>query len=76
MYANLNAEMARNKITQIDLAKLLNMSPSTLSEKMNGKKDFKLSECKKIAKEAFVNCSIDYLFSENNNQSTTSPNDS
>lgn len=74
MYANLSAEMARNKITQIDLAKLLNISTSTLSEKMNGKKDFKLSECKKIAKEAFENCSIDYLFSEKNSQQITSLN--
>ena len=74
MYANLSAEMARNKITQIDIAKLLNISTSTLSEKMNGKKDFKLSECKKIAKEAFENCSIDYLFSEKNDQQTISVN--
>lgn len=68
MYANLNAEMARKKITQIDLAKLLDISPSTLSEKMNGKKDFKLAECKKIVREAFENCSIDYLFEKQSDE--------
>lgn len=62
MYPNLNAEMARNQITYSDIIKVLNISPSTLSEKMNGKKDFKLGECKKIIKYIFPNYTIDYLF--------------
>lgn len=63
MYPNLNAEMAREKVTQIEISKLLNLSTSSLSEKMNGKKDFKLKECKKIKSEFFANLTIDYLFS-------------
>ena len=62
MYLNLNAEMARNKITQIDMAKALNISTSTLSEKMTGKKDFKLKECKTIIKTLLPNNTMDYLF--------------
>ncbi len=62
MYLNLNAEMARKKITQIDMAKALNISTSTLSEKMTGKKDFKLKECKTIIKILLPNNTMDYLF--------------
>lgn len=62
MYPNLNAEMARNNIMQLDISKELNLGAPNLSEKMNGKKDFKLKECKKIKKAFFPNLSIDYLF--------------
>lgn len=63
MYKNLIAEMARNGITQLDLCSLLNLNSSTISDKMNGKRDFKLVECKKIAVK--LNSSIDYLFKVN-----------
>lgn len=62
MYLNLKAEMIRNNISQYDLAKILDISTSTLSEKMNCKKDFKLTECKKIKAIFFKNCSLEYLF--------------
>lgn len=62
MYPNLNAEMARNNITQIDISKALAINPATVSDKMNGKKDFKLKECKKIIKDLLPNNTIDYLF--------------
>lgn len=62
MYPNLNAEMARNKVTQADIAKTLNVYPATVSDKMNGKKDFKLKECKLIIKLLLPNNTIDYLF--------------
>ncbi len=70
MYPNLNAELARNNKTQIDIAKALDISSSTTSEKMNGKKDFKLRECKNIIKYVLPNNTIDYLF-----ESTTKAED-
>lgn len=75
MYYNLNAEMARNKKSQIDLAKVLNISVSTLSEKMNGKRDFKLKECKEIIKKVLPGYTIDYLF-ETDEQQDILANDS
>ncbi len=65
MYPNLNAELARNNKTQIDISLALNISSSTTSEKMNGKKDFKLKECKKIIEYVLPGNTIDYLFDNN-----------
>ena len=65
MFYNLNAEMARNKKSQIDIARVLNISVSTLSEKMTGKRDFKLKECKEIIKYVLPGYTIDYLFETN-----------
>ncbi len=65
MYPNLNAEMARNNITQIDISKKLNLSYSTVSDKINGKKDFKLKECKEIILNLLPGTTIDYLFATN-----------
>lgn len=62
MYLNLNAELIRNKKTQEDISKCLNLDPSTVSYKMNGKSDWKLSECKKIIKDILPGKSLDYLF--------------
>ena len=62
MYLNLNAEMARKKVTQLEIASKLNINSSTMSDKLNGKADFKLKECKDIKKIFFPNCSLDYLF--------------
>lgn len=64
MYPNLNAEMSRYNITQKSICNILGINTSTLSDKMTGKKDFKLSECKKIKETYFKNLCIDYLFSE------------
>ena len=64
MYPNLNAEMSRYNITQKSICNILGINTSTLSDKMTGKKDFKLSECKKIKEAYFKNLCIDYLFSE------------
>lgn len=65
MYKNLEAELTRNGFTQNDLCKLLNLNKSTISNKMNGIRDFKLIECKKIA--IWLNSTIDYLFEIKNN---------
>lgn len=64
MYKNLEAELTRNGFTQKDLCKLLNLNSSTISNKMNGIREFKLIECKKIA--IWLNSTIDYLFEVKN----------
>ncbi len=64
MFNNLEAEMARKKITQKELAKILHISSSTMSDKMTGKQDFKLKECKIIVEYFDNQFSIDYLFKE------------
>ena len=37
MFPNLEAEMARSKITQLQMAEMLQVTPTTLSFKLNGK---------------------------------------
>lgn len=43
MFPNLEAEMARNKVTQVKLAEILGITPTTLSFKMNGKSTLSLT---------------------------------
>lgn len=62
MYPNLNAELTRVNKNQSDIAKCLNLNSSTVSDKMNGKRDFKLNECKKIIECILPGNTIDYLF--------------
>ena len=69
MYPNLDAEMARRKITRQTLAKELRITPSTLSFKLNGKAILTLAECIEIRNVIDPKLSIDYLFAseEDNN---------
>ena len=62
VYPNLEAEMARSKITQAKLAEILGITPTTLSFKLNGKSTLSLKECVQIKKNAFPDKSLDYLF--------------
>ena len=62
MYPNLDAEMARAKITRCALAKELKMTPTTLSLKLNGKSNLSLEECVEIKKALKTPLSIEYLF--------------
>lgn len=62
MYPNLNAEMARNNVSQKDIALYLNKDESTISYKSSGKSDWFLKECKAINEHFFPNLTIDYLF--------------
>ena len=48
MFPNLDAEMARKKITQMALAKKIHKTPTTLSMKLNGKATLTLPECKEL----------------------------
>ena len=62
MFPNLEAEMARSKITQARMADMLGITPTTLSFKLNGKSTLSLKECVEIKKKAFPDKTLDYLF--------------
>lgn len=62
MFPNLEAEMARKKITQLKLAEMLGITPTTLSFKLSGKSTLSLRECVEIKKNAFPDKTLDYLF--------------
>lgn len=62
MFPNLNAEMARRKITQISLAERIGRTPTTLSMKLSGKSPISLKECVEIKNAIDEELSVDYLF--------------
>ena len=62
MFPNLDAEMARKKITRASLAEKLCRTPTTLSLKLNGKAPITLTECVEIKEAIGTDCSIEYLF--------------
>lgn len=66
MFPNLNAELARNKLTVKSLSKITGINYESLKNKVSGKTEFKRSEMYQIKKDAFPEYSIDYLFAEIN----------
>lgn len=62
MFPNLNAELARKKITQTMLAEKIHRTPTTLSLKLNGKAPITLRECMEIKEAIESDCTLDYLF--------------
>lgn len=64
MYRNLEAELKRNEITREQLAQLLGVTVSTMSEKLTKPNRLKVHEAKKIRKTFFPNLTLDYLFEE------------
>lgn len=64
MYPNLNAELARKNVTNGELAKVLGLSPSTVSQKRNGLFDFTLKEAKAIKHFLKLNLPLEELFEE------------
>lgn len=63
MFPNLNAEMARRKITQKSLAERIGRTPTTLSLKLSGVAPITLVECVEIKNAIDEKLSVDYLFS-------------
>lgn len=65
-YPNLEDAMRRNGILKKDIAKLLGLTRVSISQKFNGKSEFRLSEARAI--EDYIESvsesdySIDYLF--------------
>ncbi len=62
MYRNLNAELARKGIKRSDLAKELKVTPSTISQKLNGKTLITLQEAKRIKNALGVEMELETLF--------------
>lgn len=62
MFPNLEAEMARRHINKNSLSKKINMPPTTLGHKLNGKSKITLLECISIRNAVDAELSIDYLF--------------
>lgn len=63
MFNNLQAELARNRLNQTDIANALGISSKTVSNKMNGVSDFTLREIKAVVEIVGVK-DIEYLFAE------------
>lgn len=61
MFNNLNAEMARKKMSIKALAESTGIGYESMKNKMSGITEFKRSEMIQIKKE-FPECSLDYLF--------------
>lgn len=61
VFNNLNAEMARKKVSIKALAEATGINYESLKNKMSGTTEFKRSEMIQIKKE-FPDCSLDYLF--------------
>lgn len=64
MFPNLNAELARKKITLKALAELTGIGYESLKNKASGVTEFKRNEMYAIKKNAFPDLSVDYLFAE------------
>ena len=65
MYRNLDAELKRRDITRGELAKKMDMSPTTMSLKLNGKSEISLKEAMQIKNIIGVDIPIEELFREN-----------
>ncbi|MCI1958814.1 MAG: helix-turn-helix domain-containing protein [Clostridia bacterium] len=61
-YENLKSEMARNGITQKDLANLLNIHRNSVYLKINGGASFSVEEAILIREKFFPDLSLKYLF--------------
>ena len=62
MYRNLEAELKRKDMTRAELAKALEITPGTLSLKLNGKSAITLPEAMKIKEVLGVDIPIEELF--------------
>ncbi|AUM91545.1 helix-turn-helix domain-containing protein [Clostridium botulinum] len=62
MFNNLEAELKRKNIRRKDLAKELNLTIGTVSQKLNGKAPLTLNEAKLIKQVLKVDISLEELF--------------
>lgn len=62
MYKNLEVELSRKGLTKRELAKILGIGGTTLSNKLNGKSIISLPEAMKIRNILGVAMSIEELF--------------
>ncbi|MHC1714912.1 MAG: XRE family transcriptional regulator [Acidaminococcaceae bacterium] len=67
MYPNLEAEIARLRLTNKDCASICGISEKTFSNKRTGQTEFVLSEMKAL-QSSFANCTLEYLFKEDDGE--------
>lgn len=58
---NLGAEMVRNGISRKQVGEVIGLGQSSISNRFNGKADFKVGELVKIRDTFFPELSLDYL---------------
>ena len=58
---NLRAEMVRNGISRNQVGEVVDLCPTSISYRFNGKNDFKVGELVKIRDTFFPELSLDYL---------------
>ncbi len=68
MFDNLIAEMARNKVTNEDLANCLEVTLNTISNKLRRRTEFTRKDMWKIRNTFFPNLTIEYLFDNENTE--------
>lgn len=64
MFRNLQAEIVRKGMNNVEFASAVEMNYRTFSKKMQGKTEFCLDEMKAIQKVIGNDCSLDYLFEQ------------
>ena len=57
---NIKAEMARNNMTGLKIAEILNLSPTSLYLKLGGKRDFTAKELGKLAE--ILNTNVNFFY--------------
>lgn len=63
LYPNLEAEMARNGVTQRDMAELLEKTPETICNWMSGRSgEFPIGAAMRVKGAMFPDDSVEYLF--------------
>lgn len=62
MYANLAQELRRKSISQSAVARMLNCTERTLTNKLNGTTEFSFDEAITIWKNLLPEFTLDYLF--------------
>lgn len=62
VFRNLEAELKRKNITRLDLTKILGLSISTVSLKLNGKSHITFDEALKLKKALNTELSLEFLF--------------
>ena len=64
MFPNLEAEMARNNLTNADCAAVCGISEKSYSNKRTGKTEFVLPEMMALRSKLFPTCTLEYLFEQ------------
>ena len=62
MLHNLQAEIARKKVPQAEIAKVISVSDRTVRKKMTGETKFTFPEARKIRDTFFPDMELDYLY--------------